>query len=186
MTDIAAAPRPRGAARRKARRPRTSARLAAVQALYQVAMTGGPAAPVVAEFRAHRLSDPAGGGGFGPADGTLFEALVSGAAADLEAIDRTISEHLVEGWTPDRLDSTLRAILRLGVHELLSLAETPRAVAVSEYVDIAHAFHDERAAGLVNGLLDRVSRHARPGEAGADGGAAADGPAGTGALETGP
>lgn len=142
-------------------RSRTSARLAAVQALYQVGMTDRPAARVVDEFVAHRLTEIEESSSFGHADEALFRKLTLGTAADLDAIDGLISEALVEGWRSERLESTLHAILRVGVHELLAHGETPRAVIISEYVDVAHAFYDDKAAGLVNGVLDKIARTVR-------------------------
>ena len=149
-------------------RSRTSARLAAVQALYQVAMTGRPATTVVDEFLEHRLGkgkEGAGDAGIGQADEGLFCSVALGAARDLVAIDSLIVGTLTKDWSFDRLESTLVAILRVGTHEILSHNETPRAVVIDEYVSVAHAFYDEKAAGLVNGVLDRIARLVRGDEA---------------------
>jgi len=145
-------------------RPRTSARLAAVQALYQVDMTRKPVGTVVDEFLDHRLKEFDETTSLGPPDEALFRELATGAAGDQETIDRMIAGALVEGWSVDRLESTLMAILRVGVHELLSHGETPKAVVISEYVDVTHAFYDDKAAGLVNGILDRIAGLVREGE----------------------
>jgi len=146
---------------------RTSARLAAVQALYQVAMTGRPAATVVDEFLEHRLGNvdqELGDAGIGQADEGLFCAVALGAARDLDAIDTLIVGALTKDWSFDRLESTLVAILRVGTHELLSHGETPRAVVIDEYVNVANAFYDAKGTGLVNGVLDRIARLVRKDE----------------------
>ena len=122
-------------------------------------MTGQDAMPVIEEFVAHRLFRPESR--VRP-DVALFEELVRGVLDDTAAVDVIISEVLTAGWTTERLESTLRAILRLGIHELVHHAATPYEVVIAEYVDIAHAFHDPPAAGLVNGLLERVSARVRP------------------------
>ena len=145
-------------------RTRTSARLAAVQALYQVDMTRKPVKTVVDEFIDHRLAEFDESTSLGHPDEALFRALTTGTAGDLEVIDGLIAGALVEDWSVERLESTLIAILRVGVHELLSHGETPRAVVISEYVDVTHAFYDDKAAGLVNGILDRIAGLVRDGE----------------------
>ncbi len=142
-------------------RPRTTSRLAAVQALYQLQMTGRPAPQIVEEFVTHRLTELEDTTSFGVADEDLFRVLALGTAEELETVDKIISDTLVEGWSLERLESTLLAILRVGVHELLNHGRTPTAVVISEYVDVTHAFYDDAAAGLVNGVLDRVAQIVR-------------------------
>ncbi len=144
--------------RKSVLRPRTTSRLAAVQALYQMQMTDRPAELIVEEFIAHRFNELEDTTSFGRADEALFGLLTLGTANDLETIDEIIADTLVEGWSVDRLESTLLAILRVGTHEILSHRQTPHAVAISEYVDVTHAFYDDTAAGLVNGVLDRVAQ----------------------------
>jgi len=124
-------------------------------------MTDRPAEPIVEEFIAHRFNELEDTTSFGRADEVLFGVLTLGTANELETIDGIIADTLVEGWSVDRLDSTLLAILRVGTHELLSHRRTPHAVVISEYVDVTHAFYDDTAAGLVNGVLDRVAQVVR-------------------------
>ena len=155
---------PRRAGRKERKsvlRPRTTSRLAAVQALYQLQMTGRSVEIVVEEFVAHRLTELEDTTSFGVADEELFRDLTLGTAQALESIDGIIADTLVEGWSLERLESTLLAILRVGAHELLDHGQTPTAVVISEFVDVTHAFYDDTAAGLVNGVLDRVAQIVR-------------------------
>ena len=148
---MAEAPKTRQASPRAARR---AARLAAVQAIYQLDMNAAQSNSVVAEFVTHRLGRDA--------DRALFADLVNGVADRLADLDRMIGEALVEGWTVERLETVLRAILRAGTYELVARADVPPRVAISEYVEIAHAFFAGREPGLVNGVLDRLARLLRP------------------------
>jgi N utilization substance protein B len=145
-----------------AERRRTAARLAAVQALYQIEVTGSSPANVVIEFTRHHLAGDAEGEGFGTADEALFADLVEGAAARREDIDRGISSVLTPDWPLERLEIILRAILRASVYELLARPDIPARVIISEYLDIAHAFFAGKEPGLVNGVLDRLARTLRP------------------------
>jgi N utilization substance protein B len=135
---------------------RRAARLAAVQALYQLDMNDGAPAVVIAEFVRHRLEEHA--------DQTLFSDVVGGVAARVADIDARIGAALVEGWTVERLETVLRAILRAGTYELLARPDVPPKVAISEYVEIAHAFFGGREPGLVNGVLHRLAGELRGAE----------------------
>ncbi|MBM3572239.1 MAG: transcription antitermination factor NusB [Alphaproteobacteria bacterium] len=167
----------RGAAERDGARSRRSvARLAAIQALYQIELTGAPADAVIEEFKRHRLGRGARGpvvegDALAPADRGLFAAIVSGVIAKADELDTRIGSVLVEGWTVTRIESILRAILRGGCYELAAQAYVPARVVVSEYVDIAHAFFAGKEAGMANGVLNRLARVLRPDEfqAGGDG-----------------
>ena len=161
------AARPRNLAGRK----RTAARLAAVQALYQMELGGAAADMVVDEFLAHRLAPDAGREppDFGEADRGLFADLARGAATQREAIDRAIVAALSPDWPLSRLDAVLRAILRVGAYELAHRREVPPEIAINEYVDIAHAFFAGKEPGLVNGVLDKIARDVRSAEMGQGG-----------------
>lgn len=137
---------------------RSAARLAAVQALYQLEMGRDSVPRVIKEFHDHRLGMEIEGEYYIRADQPLFDDLVSGGWARRDDVDKLIAEHLAEGWTLDRLDRPMRQILRAGVYELLARPDIPTAVIITEYVDVAHAFYEPREAAFVNGLLDRVSR----------------------------
>lgn len=161
---------------RPAARKRTAARLAAVQALYQMEIVGAPADTVVDEFLAHRLNPDATREepDFGEADKMLFAELARGAAAQRESVDRTIAGALSPDWPLPRLEAVLRAILRIGTYELAHRRDVPPEIAINEYVDIAHAFYAGKEPGMVNGVLDKIARDLRPEEMGrARGGEAA-------------
>ena len=143
-------------------RRRTASRLAAVQALYQIDVTGSSPANVVGEFLKHRLAADAELENFGAADEGLFAELVEGASARREDIDRGLTSALTPDWPLERLEIILRAILRAGVYELLAHPDVPARVVISEYLDVAHAFFAGKEPGLVNGVLDRLARTLRP------------------------
>lgn len=143
--------------------PRRAARLAAVQALYQIALTGVAPEIAITEFTRHRLSQPMEVGGTLGGDPQLFADLVRGAAEKRAELDRMIAAVLTTDWTVERLEAVLLAVLRVGAYELSSRPDLPAKVAISEYVAIAGAFLGDRETGLVNGLLDRMARTLRPG-----------------------
>ena len=148
---------------------RSAARLAAVQALYQMDMTGIDLNEVIAEFEAHRLGQEVEGCQFREAEADFFRNLVQGVVREQLEIDPLIDRQLAEGWRLTRVDSILRAILRAGVFEILQRGDVPARVVISEYVDIAHAFFAEDEPKVVNGILDRISHKARPQEFSAEG-----------------
>ena len=156
----------RAASRNEGRRAnrRGAARLAAVQALYQMDVGGTSLPAVVAEFEAFRLAGAVEGEALRPADAGFFGALVSGVVDKQRQIDPVIHEALPEGWPLKRLDVTLRAILRCGVFELRQRHDIPARVVISEYVDIARAFFETDEPGLVNAVLDNVAHACRPSE----------------------
>ncbi|MEY4239870.1 MAG: transcription antitermination factor NusB [Pseudomonadota bacterium] len=140
---------------------RPAARLAAVQALYQHAMEGTPQATLLDEFHRHRLGAEIEGDQYAEAEVAFFDAIVLGVIARYEEIDERISARLAEGWKLERLDRTMLQILRAGTWELLARPDVPTASAISEYVDVAHAFFDAREAKFVNGVLDAVAKDVR-------------------------
>lgn len=143
---------------------RSAARLAAVQALYQMDMTGIDLNEVVAEFEAHRLGQEVEGCQFREAEASFFRDLVQGVVRQQLEIDPLIDKQLAEGWRLTRVDSILRAILRAGAFELLARNDVPAKVIISEYVDIAHAFFAEDEPKVVNGILDKLAHKSRPQE----------------------
>lgn len=113
------------------------------------------------EFHAHRIGATIEGAEYAEADVAFFDDIVTGAHARAGEIDRLIESKLASGWTLDRLDKPMKAILRAGTYELLSRVDVPKGAVISEYVDVAHAFYDKREAGFVNGLLDGVAKGVR-------------------------
>ncbi|MCO5065741.1 MAG: transcription antitermination factor NusB [Rhizobiaceae bacterium] len=140
---------------------RGAARLAAVQALYQMDVTGSGLLETTAEYESFRLGKEVDGALYREADAQWFRAILAGVVENQTEVDPLIGQSLTEDWPLSRLDSTLRAILRAGVYELTKRDDVPVAVIVSEYVDIAKAFYDEDEPKLVNAVLDRVARRVR-------------------------
>jgi N utilization substance protein B len=143
---------------------RSAARLAAVQALYQMDMTGIDLNEVIAEFEAHRLGQEVEGCRFREAEAAFFRDLVEGVVREQLKIDPLVDNQLAEGWRLTRVDSILRAILRAAAFEILARNDVPVRVIISEYVDIAHAFFVEDEPKVVNGILDKLAHRARPQE----------------------
>ena len=144
---------------------RSAARLGAVQALYQLEISGGRVADVIREFVEHRLGRELDGDQYGGADEELFKALVEGVSKSREEVDNLIAAVLPEAWPLDRLEAILRQILRCGVFELAEQPLVPAPVAISEYVGVADAFYAGKEPGMVNAVLDRLARDLRPHEA---------------------
>jgi len=140
---------------------RSAARLAAVQALYQWQMEATPIARLLDEFHQHRLGREIEEVHYAQADVAFFDDLVRGVIAREEEIDTLLSERLAEGWSLARLDRTMLQILRAGAWELLARPDVPVGAAISEYVDVAHAFFEPREAKFVNGVLDAVGKAVR-------------------------
>jgi N utilization substance protein B len=143
-------------------RSRSAARLAAVQALYQHDMEGTPVPRLLKEFHDHRLGATIEDATYHDAEQDFFDDVVSGTDARGAEIDALISDRLAEGWTLERLDRPMRAILRAGAYELIARPDVPVASVITEYVDVAHAYYDKRESGFVNGLLDAIAKEARP------------------------
>lgn len=142
-------------------RARSAARLAAVQALYQRHMEKTALAKLLDEFHQHRLGQEIEDDQYEEAEVGFFDDLVSGVVARQVEVDGALSAKLAEGWTLTRMDKTMLQILRCGAYELIARADVPKATAITEYVDVAHAFFDEREAKFVNGILDAVGKDAR-------------------------
>jgi len=124
-------------------------------------MEGTPIARLLHEFHEHRLGATIEDEKYHEAEQDFFDDIVMGAKARQGDIDALISGRLAEGWTLERLDRPMRAILRAGAYELIARADVPVATVITEYVDVAHAFYDKRESGFVNGLLDAIAKEAR-------------------------
>lgn len=153
---------PEGEAR--ASSARGTARLAAVQALYQMDVARTDARAVIEEFIRHRFRDEADRAHYDRADVGFFEDLVLGVVKEQRSIDPLIAAHLAQGWKLSRIDSILRAILRSAAYELQARDDVPARVIINEYVEIAHAFFGGDEPGVVNGILDAIARALRAGE----------------------
>lgn len=140
---------------------RSAARLAAVQALYQREMENTPLPRLLDEFHQYRLGRAIEGEQYADAEVAFFDDVVRGVDTRGEEIDALLQERLAEGWQLKRLDKTMLQILRAGAYELLARPDIPVGTAISEYVDVAHAFFEEREAKFVNGVLDAVAKAVR-------------------------
>jgi N utilization substance protein B len=140
---------------------RSAARLAAAQALYQMEMEGTPLAKLLHEFHEHRLGATIEDATYAEAEVAFFDDVVSGVDARRVELDDLIATKLSDGWSLDRLDRPMRAILRAGTYELVARPDVPVASVISEYLDVADAFYDKREKGFVNGLLDAIAKDVR-------------------------
>jgi len=154
---MSGAPASRGKAG-KGRMARSAARLYAVQALYQMDMTGAPAAGVIREFTLYRLGRDQEGVTYNEPDVAFFDDIARGCDARRAEVDEKIAVALSGGWTVGRLEALLRAVLWAGAYELLHRPDVPAKAAINEYVDMARAFFSGKEPGLVNGVLDRIAR----------------------------
>ena len=143
---------------------RSTARLAAVQALYQMDVTGKGIVDILAEFQTHWMGREIEGDEYKPAEVAYFRNILEGVLADQGPIDREIDDTLSEGWPLKRIEAVMRAILRAGDYELRKRADVPARVIVSEYVDIAGAFFEREEAGMTNAVLDALARKSRAAE----------------------
>lgn len=141
---------------------RSAARLAAVQALYQIGMAGGDADPTIGEFMRHRFGERLDDEEMVVPDAVLFGAIVRGATTRAADVTGLIDGALDAQWTLQRLDALLQATLRAGTWELLGTEDTPPRIIISDYVNVANAFFAGKEPGMVNAVLDRIARQIRP------------------------
>jgi N utilization substance protein B len=144
-----------------AHRARTVARLAAVQALYQMELADCGVEDVIGEFCDHRFDADLEGQPLAEADEPYFAAIVRGVVADQAILDRAIADRLAGGWRLERIDSTVRAILRAGAFELRSCPDTPTEVVIDEYVELSKAFNETGEVKFVNAALDGIAHDFR-------------------------
>lgn len=145
-------------------RRRHAARMAAVQALYQVSQSGDSASEVIRQFEKHRFDASGDEATIADPDREFFRAVVSGASERRDELDTLIGGSLLAGWTLGRVEQVIRAILAAGAFELMARPDIPAKVVVNEYADLAHDFHAASEAGFVNSVLDKLARRLRAGE----------------------
>jgi transcription antitermination protein NusB len=148
---------------RKANR-RGAARLAAVQALYQMDIASTPLNDILAEFESHWIGREVEGAQYLPAEAAFFRDVVSGVVCEQRKLDPLIDNVLSQGWPLKRIEAIMRAVLRAGAYELEHRSDVPARVVVAEYVDVANAFVDRDETGMVNAVLDQIARQLRAGE----------------------
>jgi N utilization substance protein B len=141
---------------------RGAARLAAVQALYQMDVGRQTLEDTLSQFSTHMLGREVEGEQYLPADADFFRQIVTGVIKSQLDIDPTIDKSLSNDWPVGRIDATLRAILRAAAFELLRRRDIPQGVVISEYVDIAKAFYEDDAPKLVHGVLDTIAKQVAP------------------------
>jgi transcription antitermination protein NusB len=141
--------------------PRSVARLAAVQALYQMEVSGAGVDSVIREFGEHRFDRDVEGERLAAADETFFAELAKGVVSNQARVDQGIVKRLASGWRLERLDATARAVLRAGAFELMYRPDVPTEVVINEYVEIAKSFFEGPESGFINGALDAIARDAR-------------------------
>ena len=143
---------------------RGAARLAAVQALYQMDIAGKGLNDILAEFESHWLGQEVEGEQYLPAEAAFFRDIVGGFTAEQRRLDPLIDQALASGWPLKRVEAIVRAVLRAGAFELDKRPDIPARVVVSEYVGVANAFVDREETGMVNAVLDALARKFRAGE----------------------
>jgi len=142
---------------------RSVARLAAVQALYQMEVSSAGVEHVIREFTEHRFDRDIEGVTLASADEGFFGELVRGVVGEQKRVDAAVARHLATGWRLERLDATVRAILRAGTFELTRRPDVPTEVVIDEYVEVAKSFFEGVEPGFVNGALDAVAKDVRAG-----------------------
>jgi N utilization substance protein B len=143
---------------------RAAARLAAVQALYQMDLAATPLHEILAEFESHWIGREVEGDKYHPAEVAHFRDVVGGVVSEQRRLDPMIDTALQKGWPLKRIEMVLRAVLRAGTYELDRKNDVPARVVVSEYTDIAGAFVEREETGMVNAVLEQLARQLRPGE----------------------
>src|SRR5215471_15756514 len=143
---------------------RGAARLAAVQALYQMDLAGTGLNDILAEFESHWIGREVEGAQYLPAEAAFFRDIVSGVVREQRELDPLIDNALSKGWPLKRIEAVLRASLRAGAYELIHRNDVPARVVVTEYADVAAAFVGRDETGMVNAVLDQLARRLRAGE----------------------
>lgn len=143
---------------------RSGARLAVVQALYEMEVSGKGVIEALAEFETFWIGQTVDGVEHPPAETAFFRDLLRGVVDEQRAIDPQLDGALSQGWPLKRIEAVLRAILRAGAYELMYRRDVPAKAAISEYVDVAHSFYAGDEPGMVNAVLDKVGRTARGNE----------------------
>ena len=145
---------------------RGAARLAAVQALYQMDLAGTGLNEILAEFESHWIGREVEGAQYLPAEAAFFRDVVSGVVREQRELDPLIDEALSKGWPLKRIETVLRAALRAGAYELIHRGDVPARVVVAEYADVVAAFVERDETGMVNAVLDQLARRLRAAEFG--------------------
>lgn len=145
---------------------RRAARLAAVQALYQMDLAGKGLIEAMGEFETFWMGKEVDGVALPAAEANFFRDVLSGVVREQRPIDRAVDDALADGWPLKRIETVLRSILRAGTYELMFRKDVPAKAVINEYVTVASSFYEGDEPGMTNGVLDRIARAARAGEMG--------------------
>ncbi|MCX7341690.1 MAG: transcription antitermination factor NusB [Hyphomicrobiales bacterium] len=143
---------------------RRAARLAAVQALYQMDLAGKGLIEAMGEFETFWMGQEVDGVSLPAAEANFFRDVLSGVVREQRSIDRAVDDALADGWPLKRIETVLRSILRAGTYELMFRKDVPAKAVINEYVTVASSFYEGDEPGMTNGVLDRIARTARAGE----------------------
>ena len=143
---------------------RSTARLAAVQALYQIELSDAALEAVIEEFLSFRIGREIEGAQYAEADREHFKWLVRNASERIGELDECLGGALDKGWSVTRLGALMRALLRAATIELLARPDIPARVVMNEYIELAGAFFSRREPAFVNAALDTLARRLRAGE----------------------
>jgi N utilization substance protein B len=145
---------------------RRAARLAAVQALYQMDVAGKGVLEAIGEFETFWIGKEVDGIALPEAERNFFRDVLSGVVREQRPIDRAVDTALADGWPLRRIEAVLRSILRAGTYELLFRKDVPPKAVINEYVAVCRAFYEGDEPGLANAVLDRIARETRAAEMG--------------------
>lgn len=145
---------------------RRAARLAAVQALYQMDLAGKGLIEAMGEFETFWMGKEVDGVSLPAAEANFFRDVLSGVVREQRPIDRAVDDALADGWPLKRIETVLRSILRAGTYELMFRKDVPAKAVINEYVTVASSFYEGDEPGMTNGVLDRIARTARAEEMG--------------------
>ena len=140
---------------------RSATRLALVQALYQIEISGHSSGQVVAQFLSYQKGAVGVDEQTREIDHQLFSQMLNKVQNDIETLDELVANVLTKDWSMDRLGATMRALMRASCYELTNRMDVPARVVIKEYVDMARSFHDVEETGFVNAALDRLARSLR-------------------------
>jgi N utilization substance protein B len=141
---------------------RRAARLAAVQALYQMDVAGKGLIEAMAEFETFWMGKEVDGICLPAAEANFFRDVLSGVVREQRPIDRVVDTALTDGWPLKRIETVLRSVLRAGAYELMFRKDVPPKAVINEYVTVARAFYEGDEPGIANAVLDRIARERRP------------------------
>ena len=146
------------------RKIRSTTRLYAIQALFQMEQLGLSTDEVVDEFVVHRFGEEYEEGQLSDGDEALFKSIVESAVNYQAYIDQLTDRALVKKWPIARIDPTLRSLFRAAAAEITQI-KTPPKIVITEYVALAHAFFtDGKEPNFVNAVLDHMAREVCPTE----------------------